>query len=179
MSKWMVLTSVMFSSVALAADSTIPQNLLKAHEEVDEHLSLLTPPDGDPVCPGKGTICTAPGAPTTAADSAINQFTRVLRPAQDRDSAPWTVEITSTLKAPTHSGVVVFLLYDAADPQAFANHEVAGLYQAVSPSLKEVAARLTLTPNDGYAAGHTYKVRIEQFIGKKEVVLAQGVITLK
>ena len=44
--------------------------------------------------------------------------------------------------------------------------------------MKTLAARLTLQPSEGFHAGHTYRLRVVQLVGGKEVLLAEGDVTL-
>ena len=46
-----------------------------------------------------------------------------------------------------------------------------------SSSVK-LAARVSLSPDDGFRAGHTYRIRIVQLINGREIVLAESDVSL-
>jgi hypothetical protein len=90
----------------------------------------------------------------------------------------WTLDVASTLKRPSWAGNALFMLFDLDDPDALPNRQFTALYQQSLKAAKTVAARLTLTPDEGFRAGHTYRLRIVQLVGGKEILLAEGDVTL-
>ena len=41
-----------------------------------------------------------------------------------------------------------------------------------------LAARVVLSPEDGFRAGHTYRIRVVQLINSKEIVLGESDVSL-
>ncbi len=93
-------------------------------------------------------------------------------------SGSWSLELATTLKRSAYAGNVVFLLFDADDPEALAARQFTALYQANAKAGNRLAARLSLSPDEGFRAGHTYRLRIVQLISEKEILLAEGDVTL-
>jgi hypothetical protein len=146
----------------------------------DEHLSLRS--DGR-ACPIRGGMCFRGGASSTVADAS--QPTAALAggahiPTLRRlGDGAWVLDLDANLRRSAWAGNALFLVYDAEDHEALAQHEVTALYQTRIAAGKTVAARLTLDPEDGFRAEHTYLVRIVQLIDGREVALAEGEIHLR
>ncbi len=68
--------------------------------------------------------------------------------------------------------------YDADDPEALSARKFTALYQTAVKSSRSLSARLSLTGEEGFRAGRTYRVRVVQLVGGKEVLLAEGDVTL-
>jgi hypothetical protein len=145
-------------------------------------------------CPGRGELCLLAGAPTTRAVVAEHgssssawdgpaRFTRTAaRPgpkSYSDEGMPWTVDVTATLRQRALAGNTLFIVYDAEDHKAMAGHEVTALWQAPIRAGTTVAARLVLSPDDGFQAPHTYHIRVVQIIHGRQVVLASGDIRLQ
>ena len=94
------------------------------------------------------------------------------------EDAPWTLEVTGTLKRPAWAGNALFLFFDLEDPDAIENRQFTALYQAPLKAGPKVAARVSLPPEDGSRPGHTYRIRIVQLINGKEIVLAESDVSL-
>jgi hypothetical protein len=90
----------------------------------------------------------------------------------------WTVDLCSTLKRAAVAGNTIFMFFDLDDPESLPNRQFTALYQANLKAQKTLAARLTLQPSEGFRAGHTYRLRIVQLLGGKELPLAEGDVTL-
>jgi hypothetical protein len=95
------------------------------------------------------------------------------------DAIPWTIEISATLRHRALAGNAVFLVYDAGNPKSLSTHEVTGAWQAKIPAGDRLAARLILSPREGFRAGHTYRIRVVQIVHGKEDVLAEGQVSLQ
>jgi len=137
-------------------------------------------------CPVRGELCFSTGAPATrtvaaeyGGDTAPN-FTRVATPANRTvsgapdDSVPWTVEVTASLRQRALAGNALFIVFDADDPKAMAKNEVTALWQDNVRAGSSISARLVFSADDGFHAGHTYRVNIAQIINGKQVILASG-----
>lgn len=143
-----------------------------------------------PGCAIVGSLCVVAGAPTTLAMNPTDTAARTLPPAQfvrigaDKnkaavdDDVPWTLDVHATLRRPALAGNALFLVYDAEDRAAIAAHEVTGMWQAAVPAGDKLSARLSLSPEDGFHAGHTYLIRVAQIIRGRETVLAEGEVRL-
>lgn len=94
------------------------------------------------------------------------------------ESAPWTIELSGTLKRPAWAGNALFLLFDLEDPQSVENRQFTALYQAPLKPSARLGARLSLSPEEGFRAGHTYRLRIVQLINGREIVLGEGDLSL-
>jgi hypothetical protein len=153
----------------------------------EEVFELLDAASTGRSCLAKGGVCATAGAAQTAAvegtavASVGKRGAAAPAPAFAR-AAPgqaWTLELDARLSRPAVQGNTLFLFYDMSDPESIAAHEVTMLQQRSVPPGKAVAARVRLTPEDGFVAGHSYRVQVVQLIGGKELVLAQGDFALK
>lgn len=139
-------------------------------------------------CPQRGGLCVAAGAPTTQAvtlagghGSQTPRFSRVgttNRKGNVDDSVPWTLTVNATLKQPTLKGNAQFFVFDMEDPRALADKQVTAMWQTQVHAGSQLAARLTLSPEDGFHADHTYRVRVCQILNHREVILAEGDVRL-
>jgi hypothetical protein len=155
-------------------------------------LEILNPTGS---CAPAGALCITAGAATTVVvpppvviaappsqtpqPPAPPQFARVMSSAvRGADPLPWIVEVQANLRQPALTGNALFLIYDAQDPGALANHEVTALLQGSVVAGSRIAARLPLSPEDGFRAGR-YLIQVAQIINGKEVVLADGELRLQ
>jgi len=142
------------------------------------------------VCPVRGELCFSTGSAATrtvaaeyASDTTPN-FTRITTPTNRTasgapdDSVPWTVEVNALLRQRALTGNTLFIVYDADDPKAMAHREVTALWQASVRSGTNIAARLVFSPDDGFHAGHTYRINVAQIIHGRQIILASGDIHL-
>jgi hypothetical protein len=90
----------------------------------------------------------------------------------------WTVDFASTLARPAVKGNALFMFFDLDDPESLPNRQITALYQTDVKAGKSMAARLSLEPEDGFRAGHTYRLRVVQLLNGKEVPLVEGDVTL-
>jgi hypothetical protein len=132
-----------------------------------------------------GGLASAPAPPARKAApvAVVPRFARAASLAGTNITGPattgvWSLELASTLKRPAYAGNVVFLLFDADDPEALQARQFTALYQAQVKAGSKLAARLTLSPDEGFRAGHTYRLRVVQLISDKEILLAEGDVTL-
>ena len=96
------------------------------------------------------------------------------------DEVPWTVDINASLRRQAWAGNAVFVITDAEDPaQSVASRVVTAVYQAPVSAGDRIAARLRLSPDEGFRPGHTYRVRIVQIIENGEFELAAGDLHLQ
>jgi hypothetical protein len=114
-------------------------------------------------------------ASLAATDSGGTQTAAATTPSE---SSPWTLELNGMLKRPAWAGNALFLFFDLEDPQSLENRQFTALYQAPVKAGAKVAARVSLSPEDGFRPGHTYRVRIVQLINGREIVLAEGDVSL-
>jgi phage terminase large subunit-like protein len=168
-------------------------------------LTILDPATATP-CPQKPGLCinagarstiTVASAPVAAAAGpadkqsksaiVVPRFSRAASVAASdgtppattpSDSAPWTLEVTGTLKRPAWAGNALFLFFDLEDPDSIENRQFTALFQAPVKAGPKVAARVSLSPEDGFRPGHTYRVRIVQLINGKEIVLGESDVSL-
>lgn len=149
-------------------------------------------------CAARPGVCLRPGSPATvmapslysaaqgshAAAGLPARFARLgtvaapgERSDQD-DQIPWTLTVGARLQKAALAGNAIFLVYDGEDPKALARREVVRAWQADVPAGQRIAARFTLSPVDGFRAGHTYRIRIVQLVRGKEVVLGDAPVQL-
>ena len=114
-------------------------------------------------------------ASVAATDGAATQAASSTTPS---GGSPWTLEITGTLKRPAWAGNALFLFFDLEDAASLDSRQFTALYQAPVKAGAKVAARVSLSPEDGFRPGHTYRVRIVQLINGKEIVLAESDVSL-
>jgi hypothetical protein len=155
-----------------------------------EPLQILDPPPIGRSCGKPGLMCWFAGARTTiAVESAavasasrsgkdVAVAPRFARASQPKPDGAWTLDLQATLKRPSWAGNLVILLYDAEDSQALEARQFTALYQASVKASKLLSARLSLSNEEGFRAGHTYRVRIVQLINGREILLAEGDVTL-
>jgi hypothetical protein len=145
---------------------------------------------GGPECPGKGAICARAGAASTVqvpseAGKKAPAFKRTGpiaahgASAAGRPAEGWSIELGAQLLRPALAGNAVFAFYDLADPHSVEHHEVTAMAQSMVPAGKALAVRAHLSGEDGFRAGHTYRVRVAQILGGHEVLLAAGDFALE
>ncbi len=94
--------------------------------------------------------------------------------------AGWTVELDATLRRAAWAGNAVFVFYDVGDRKGNdPSQGYTALYQSAVPKGTQLAAHATLTLEEGFQPGHTYRLRIAQLISGKEVVLAESDFVLE
>jgi hypothetical protein len=130
-----------------------------------------------------GALATAPPTAGKKVAPVVPRFARAASLAGTHITGPaasgsWAFELATTLKRSAYAGNVVFLLFDADDPEALEARQFTALYQASVKAGNKLAARLTLSPDEGFRAGHTYRLRVVQLISDKEILLAEGDVTL-
>lgn len=150
-------------------------------------------------CPIRGSLCPSAFPPSTVADPSPQtaslavhpgtfstpRFSRVVTVATRTpqtyadEAAPWTITINASLRQRALAGNAVFLVFDGDDAKAVAAREVLGAWQATIPAGDRAAARLTLSPADGFRAGRNYRIRIVQIVNGKELILADGAVGLR
>lgn len=182
---WLMAGAMLVGGAAWAAPGDM--------DDAKPALELLDPTSTGHACTARGGVCVIAGATATAAveepiasapPSGKGKARGVANPVRTFARAtvgaePWTLELDAYLAKPAVRGNAVFLFYDLADPRAMAAHEVTMMQQRSVLPGRAVAARVRLSPDDGFASGHGYRVQIVQLIGGKEMVLAQGEFALK
>jgi hypothetical protein len=183
---------------AAASPGDLPDRI--QHDD-DSPLTLIDPAAA-PACALKAGLCVTAGSrttiavasapvasagPATSATKAAPVVPRFSRAASagspeaaenPTENQPWTLDLSAVLKKPAWAGNALFLFFDLDDPEALPNRQFTALYQAPVKAAPKVAAKVTLTPDEGFRAGHTYRVRIVQLINGKEIVLAEGDVSL-
>jgi hypothetical protein len=194
------LATVVLAGTAAAAPGDLSDLI---HSEHQAPLTILDPAMATP-CPQKPGLCVNAGsrstisvasAPVAAAAGpadkqskaaiVVPRFSRASsiaatdgsQPAPD-EHASWTLEIAGTLKHPAWAGNALFLFFDLEDPEAIENRQFTALYQAPLKAGAKVAARVLLSPEDGFRTGHSYRIRIVQLINGKEIVLGESDVSL-
>lgn len=186
------------AGTAAANPGDLPDRVL---QDDDSPLTVIDPASAPP-CALKAGLCVTPGARSTIAVASapvasagppaagskaapvVPRFSRAASAASPEaaetpgENQPWTIELSAVLKKPAWAGNALFLFFDLDDPDALPNRQFTALYQAPIKAAPKVAARVTLTPDEGFRAGHTYRVRIVQLINGKEIVLAEGDVSL-
>jgi hypothetical protein len=92
-----------------------------------------------------------------------------------RDESPWTFVLSSGRAV--RPGSLVCLVFDAHDARAIAARQVVALYQTDVRGTA-VALKLRLSPDDGFAANHSYLIRLIQLVGGRELRIAETELTL-
>ena len=137
--------------------------------------------DGKGACSKPGVICFAPeGADTQRAETASAPTGKAVHVAAFRHVAgahQWAVHLEATPKK-SWTGNAVFMIFDTSDPQSLAEGYYTTMHQGAIKGGHPVAANLSLTSEEGFVAGHTYRVRVLQLISGREIVLAEGDLSL-
>ncbi len=196
------------ATVALAgAAAASPGDLPDPSRGEDAPLTILDPAAATQ-CPQKPGICINAGARSTiavasapvaaaagpadkqskaaivvprfsrAASIAASDGTQTAAATTPPENAPWTLEVTGTLKRPAWAGNALFIFFDLEDPDAVENRQFTALYQALVKAGPKLAARVALSPEDGFRPGHTYRIRIVQLISGKEIILGESDVSL-
>lgn len=177
------------------------------HNDNATPLTILDPAAATP-CPQKPGLCIFAGARSTitvsssaataaagpadkqsksaivvprfsrAASVAASEGTTTAAATTPPENSPWTLEVTGTLKHTAWAGNALFIFFDLEDPDSVENRQFTALYQAPIKAGPKVAARVSLSPDDGFRPGHTYRIRIVQLIGGKEIVLGESDVSL-
>lgn len=139
----------------------------------DQRIELFDNGAGLAGCKVKGKVCFKAGPGNQLDGGATPALSR-----KDDPKGSWVVEIFGNFKKPALAGNAQFIFTDAADwtPK---KRDMTSLLQIEIKSGNGVSARARLSGDDGFRAGHTYKVEIAQRIGTGEVILADGTFTLK
>ena len=150
-------------------------------------------------CAVKGGICLTAGSHTMAVSSAevavatsggkappiVPRFARSEAVASAdgaggaSPNAQWTLEMAGAFKRPAWNGNALFIFFDLEDPNAIDNREYTAMYQAPLKAGKNLAVRVALSPEEGFRAGHTYRVRVVQLINNKEMLLTEADLALQ
>ena len=142
-----------------------------------EALEIL---DGSRGC--AASLCIVPGAPDTAAAPSEPIAAKRAAPLPPRfrraGADTWTLEIAALLRRAALRGNAVFLLYDADDKEAIKEGQYTAMYQTSVHPGRALALRMRFHPDEGFRAGHTYRLRVVQLIGGKEIELALADFTL-
>jgi hypothetical protein len=190
--------------VFAGASAAKPGELVDTLHNEDAPLTVLDVAAAQP-CGLKTGLCVAAGARSTVAVSSapvatattvsnpgkaapvVPRFQRFSRAAStassdgagsSTDTGDWTLEISGVLKRAAWNGNAVFLFFDVDDPDALQNRQFTAIYQAPVKAGPKLAARVSLSPDDGFRAGHTYRIRIVQLINGREIVLAESDVSL-
>jgi hypothetical protein len=113
-----------------------------------------------------------------AASLAASDGTQTASATTPPDDAAWTLEVTGTLRRAAWNGNALFLFFDLEDADSIENRQFTALFQAPVKAGPKIAARVSLSPEDGFRPGHTYRVRVVQLINGKEVVLGESDVSL-
>jgi hypothetical protein len=98
----------------------------------------------------------------------------------NKDRKRWKGTIVGFFKRWPYGGPITVWLYDKADKDAIKNKTVSHLETANPPKPKEIFVHdIELDPNDGLNKGRTYLIRIGQIVGRRELIYAQGEVTLE
>jgi hypothetical protein len=88
----------------------------------------------------------------------------------------WTMYFVAFLNKQPGAKEVQLVFYDSAVKQ----HEPTNAFAiATQPSAKILTSNITISPEQNFKAGHTYKVMVTRLVGGKEVVYAATHVTLK
>jgi hypothetical protein len=161
---------------------------LSPREDKDCPIEILDAQAASKPCALKNGLCLTAGARTTIAveSAAVVAVSKGAAPVVPRfaraqggtvvpgaSEAQWTLDLTGTLKRPAWSGNALFLFFDLDDPGALENRQYTAFYQTALKAGSKLAAHLTLQPDEGFRAGHTYRLRIIQLINGKEILLGE------
>jgi hypothetical protein len=116
-----------------------------------------------------------PDSPSAKTPPVVPRFERVGNAAE----TPWTLEFAANLKKAALKGNALFIFFDLEDPGCVENRQYTALYQAPIKAGPKVAARVALAPDEGFRAGHTYRIRVIQLINGKEILLTEGDVALQ
>jgi hypothetical protein len=147
--------------------------------------------DVAPSCTAKAAMCFKPGAATTvqmdpvaAPKGAAPRFSRAAsvaaagKAASPESKLPWTVDVAAQLKRAALTGNTLFVFFDLSDPLAVKDNHTTALFQAPVKAGKSLGLHLSLSGEDGFRAGHTYRMRILQLVNGREVLLAESDFSL-
>jgi hypothetical protein len=193
------LSTVAISLLVGARAFAGPGDLVKDKAGPADDSPVIVQEGGKASCTIRAGMCFLAGVRTVAVASAplvaaaptgkpaapvVPRFQRAAAVASEGaaatadDNAPWSLELSANLKRAAWNGNALFIFFDLEDPEAIESHTYTALYQTPIKSGTKLAAHLSLQPSEGFRAGHNYRVRIVQLIGGKEVMLAEGDVSL-
>jgi hypothetical protein len=150
-----------------------------------ESLAVIDAPAGR-ACAARSGVCLFPGARSTAqveATSAQVASRKAAAPVVPRfvrsGQGAWVVELQATLKRAALAGNALFIIFDADDPEAVAEHQYTAMYQTAIRAGRALTARLAFSPDEGFRAGRAYRIRVVQLLGGKEVELTEADLVLQ
>jgi hypothetical protein len=161
-----------------------------ARPRAAEPLRVLVAAPPGRACPVRTQLCAFAGARSTVAvdpSAGPQRFARATsvasstgaRESTQKSAEPWTIDVLVNLKRAALAGNTLFLFYDRGDAGALAGHQYIALYQAPVAAGKSVAAHLQLDPEEGFRPGRTYRLQIAQLVNGREIVLAEGDLSLQ
>jgi len=140
---------------------------------------------GGPFLGADPDLASVPGAAGAKPTAQAPRFSRAASIAAAGKGAPkaqtslgWSLDVAAQLKKAAISGNTLFVFFDLADPNSVKNNENTALFQAPVKAGKALALHMSLSGEDGFRAGHTYRMRIAQLLNGREVVLAEADFTL-
>lgn len=182
----LIAICVGLAAISLGAEPRLSQ--ARPGEMADAQIDIL--PIAQTACSPRGAVCWSVGDSSTeeVASPEPNDAVSFARTAAwhrqapnaviTSDPTPWVLRLDAKLQQPALAGNALFIFYDAKEPGAESRRSVTALLQTAVPSKDTLSARLALSSEDGFQAGHTYRVVIAQIINGKEVSLARGLIQL-
>jgi hypothetical protein len=168
----LILASIFVSAAAWAAPG----------DGMSDPMETLEILDASRACSARGGACVTAGAPTTVAAESEPLAAKRATPPPPRfrraGGSAWTIELQAVLKRVALRGNAVFLVLDADDKEALAENQSTAMYQTTIHAGRTLAARMRFHPDEGFRAGHTYRLRVLQLVGGKELELTEVDFTL-
>jgi hypothetical protein len=193
--------SLLLGAAALASPGDLPvrspsspgeDQLLPERQEVTGEDVLKVLDSGRP-CAQKNGVCFFPASRSTLAVESqevasvvgagrpmvgvVPRFARSVpakrgQPAEE--TGPWSLELSASLRKPALKGNAIFLFFDLEDRHAVEERTTTALYQTQIKAGRSLSANIELLPREGFRAGHTYRLRIVQLVGGKEILLTES-----
>jgi len=184
--------------LAMAGTAAAAPGDLVPRETGEETPLTVLEGNAAPACALKSGLCLQAGASSTLAVASapvaaaagasaapggktppvVPQFARA-GAADGANQGSWTLAFAANLKKAALHGNALFVFFDMEDPGCVENRQFTALYQAPIKAGTKLAARVTLAPDEGFRAGHTYRIRVVQLINGKELVLTEGDVALQ
>jgi hypothetical protein len=157
--------------------------------DIEENAPLVFTPSQqqERECHSIGNACFSPGGSATSEGTELRvgapPITVLARGAQvagvgalhgTSPDQPWQVEMVANFARRSTDGPIVVAVMDGEDPEALASHLALVLWDVQMSPAKHLGLRFLLSPDQGFRASHSYRLRVVQQQGKAERILAEG-----
>jgi hypothetical protein len=142
-------------------------------------------------CSRKASVCFSPGdsniSETTEIGSGARPLAVLARDAKSKpvetaygavSDQPWQVQMVANLKSRPTKAPIEVDIQDADTPPSMENMFSRVVWEVDMKPANHLGMRFALSPDEGFTASHSYRLRVLQRQGKTSKLLAQGELHL-